>query len=179
MDPAVFGYIRVSQAEGASGLATQNRILTDHGLRDDRIFTDVASGRNMRRPAWKHAPGDAPARGRGRGPSDRPPGPEPHRGSEDHRGAARPGHLHPLPCGGPGYRRRQPHLPAHAPHAAVPGRMGEGDHPESGSRQAWTAPLQRAGLEAGLRRCHRRRWRPSRVSWETAARSAAQPGPSG
>ena len=52
MNPAVFGYIRVSQAEGASGLATQRRILTDHGLRDDRIFTDVASGRNMRRPAW-------------------------------------------------------------------------------------------------------------------------------
>ena len=63
MDPAVFGYIRVSQAEGASGLATQSRILTDHGLRDDRIFTDIASGRNMRRPAWqqlreKLQPGD-------------------------------------------------------------------------------------------------------------------------
>ena len=39
MDPAVFGYIRVSQAEGESGLATQHR-----------IFTNVASGRNMRRP---------------------------------------------------------------------------------------------------------------------------------
>ena len=52
MDPAVFGYIRVSQAEGASGLATQSRILNNHGLLDDRIFTDVASGRNMRRPAW-------------------------------------------------------------------------------------------------------------------------------
>ena len=50
MDPAVFGYIRVSRAEGASGLATQRRILTDHGLRDDRIYTDVASGRNMRHP---------------------------------------------------------------------------------------------------------------------------------
>ena len=64
MDPAVFGYIRVSQAEGTSGLATQRRILTDHGLRDDRIFTDVASGRNMRRPAWQQLretlqPGDA------------------------------------------------------------------------------------------------------------------------
>ena len=53
MDPAVFGYIRVSQAEGESGLATQRRILTEHGLRDDRIYTDVASGRTMRRPAWK------------------------------------------------------------------------------------------------------------------------------
>ena len=52
MDPAVFGYIRVSQAEGESGLATQRRMLNDHGLRDDRIFTDVASGKNMRRPSW-------------------------------------------------------------------------------------------------------------------------------
>ena len=52
MEPAVFGYIRVSQAEGESGLATQRRTLTDHGIRDDRIFTDVASGRNMRRPTW-------------------------------------------------------------------------------------------------------------------------------
>ena len=52
IDPAVFGYIRVSQAEGESGLGTQRRILNDHGLRDDRIFTDVASGRNMRRPSW-------------------------------------------------------------------------------------------------------------------------------
>ena len=34
MDPAVFGYIRVSQAEGERGLATQRRILTDHGLRE-------------------------------------------------------------------------------------------------------------------------------------------------
>ena len=64
MDPAVFGYIRVSQVEGASGLATQSRILADHGLRGDRIYTDVASGRNMRRPAWmtlweKLQPGDA------------------------------------------------------------------------------------------------------------------------
>ena len=33
-------------------MATQRRILNDHGLRDDRIFTDVASGRNMRRPSW-------------------------------------------------------------------------------------------------------------------------------
>ena len=41
MDPAVFGYIRVSQAEGESGLATQRRILNDHGLRDDRLYTDV------------------------------------------------------------------------------------------------------------------------------------------
>ena len=53
MDPAIFGYIRVSQAEGESGLGTQRRTLNDHGLRDERIFTDVISGRNMRRPAWK------------------------------------------------------------------------------------------------------------------------------
>ena len=52
IDPGVFGYIRVSQAEGESGLATQRRTLNNHGLRDNRIFTDVASGRNMRRPSW-------------------------------------------------------------------------------------------------------------------------------
>ena len=52
IDPALFGYIRVSQVEGESGLSTQRRILNDHGLRDDRIFTDVASGKNMRRPSW-------------------------------------------------------------------------------------------------------------------------------
>ncbi len=53
MDSAVFGYIRVSQAEGEGGLNTQRRILNGYGLRDDRIFTDIASGRTMRRPSWK------------------------------------------------------------------------------------------------------------------------------
>lgn len=33
-------------------MATQRRVLTDHGLREDRIYTDIASGRNMRRPGW-------------------------------------------------------------------------------------------------------------------------------
>ena len=57
IDPEVFGYIRVSQAEGESGLVTQRRILNDRGLRDDRIFTDVASGKNMRRPSWTNLRG--------------------------------------------------------------------------------------------------------------------------
>ena len=51
MDPAVFGYIRVSQAEGESGLATQRRILTD-----------VASGRTMNRPGWRDLNGPCPIR---------------------------------------------------------------------------------------------------------------------
>ena len=51
MGTAVFGYVRVSQAEGESGLATQRRILNGHGIRDDRIFADIASGRTMRRPS--------------------------------------------------------------------------------------------------------------------------------
>ena len=70
IDPAVFGYIRVSQAEGESGLATQRRILNGHGLRDDRIFTDVASGRNMRRPFVARTARNAPAWGHGGGPAD-------------------------------------------------------------------------------------------------------------
>ena len=73
VDPAVFGYIRVSQSEGESGLATQRRTLNDHGLRDDRIFTDVASGRNMRRPAWRTLRETLQPRRR-RGPQAGPPG---------------------------------------------------------------------------------------------------------
>ena len=38
-------------------MATQHRILNGHGLRDDRIFTDVASGRTMRRPSWQELRG--------------------------------------------------------------------------------------------------------------------------
>ena len=57
MDPAVFGYIRVTQAEGARGLATQRRLLTDHGLRDDRNYSDVASGPEHAPPRLAAAPG--------------------------------------------------------------------------------------------------------------------------
>ena len=70
IDPAVFGYIRVSQAEGESGLATQRRILNNHGLRDDRIFTDVASGKNMRRPSWTELRGLLRPGRHGGGPAD-------------------------------------------------------------------------------------------------------------
>ena len=38
-------------------MATQCRILNGHRLKDDRIFTDVASGRNMRRPSWQELRG--------------------------------------------------------------------------------------------------------------------------
>ena len=38
-------------------MATQRRVLNGHGLRDDRIFTDIASGRNMRRPSWQELRG--------------------------------------------------------------------------------------------------------------------------
>ena len=53
INPAAFGYIRGSQVEGERGLATQRRILNAHGLRDDRIFTDMAAGKNMRHPSWR------------------------------------------------------------------------------------------------------------------------------
>ena len=89
MDPAVFGYIRVSQAEGESGLATQRRTLNDHGLRDDRIFTDVASGRNMRRPSWRELRGTLNPGGHGGGSEDRPPGTEPLGRAQNDPGAAR------------------------------------------------------------------------------------------
>ena len=70
MDPEVFGYIRVSQVEGESGLATQRRILNDSGLRDDRIFTDVASGQEHAPPPMEGTPRDAETRRHGGGPED-------------------------------------------------------------------------------------------------------------
>ena len=49
-----YGYARVSKADDkARNLETQLRILADHGIREDLIFSDVASGRTMNRTGWK------------------------------------------------------------------------------------------------------------------------------
>ena len=43
-----YGYARVSEADDdARNLETQLGILADHGIREDLIFSDVASGRSM------------------------------------------------------------------------------------------------------------------------------------
>ena len=48
-----YGYGRVSKADdGARNLETQLRILADHGIREDLIFSDVASDRTMNRTGW-------------------------------------------------------------------------------------------------------------------------------
>ena len=179
MEHAVFGYIRVSQAEGASGLATQSRILTDHGLRDDRIFTDVASGRNMRRPAWttlreKLQPGDLVVVPR----IDRLARnlTEGLRTIEElHTQGI---HIRALAEGldtGDG----SPTCPAHAEHAALLGRVGAGDHPGPDQGRRRPTPRQRAGPGAGPRRWTPRNCGPSGTSWTPAARSARPPGRSG
>ena len=62
---AEYGYIRVSKAsEEGRNLETQRRVLHEYGLRDDRIYTDIASGRTMERVGWKQMreqlrPGDS------------------------------------------------------------------------------------------------------------------------
>ena len=33
-------------------LETQARILAEHGIRDQLVFTDVASGQSLQRPGW-------------------------------------------------------------------------------------------------------------------------------
>ena len=44
---------RVSKADGdAKNLVTQLGILADYGIREDLIFSDVASGRTMNRTGW-------------------------------------------------------------------------------------------------------------------------------
>ena len=53
MLPVTYGYARISKADDeARNLETQLRILADHGIREDLIFTDVASGRTMNRTGW-------------------------------------------------------------------------------------------------------------------------------
>ena len=49
----IYGYARVSKADDeARNLGTQLGILADHGIREDLIFSDVASGRTMNRTGW-------------------------------------------------------------------------------------------------------------------------------
>ena len=48
-----YGYARVSKADDdARNLETQLGILADHGIREDLILSDVASGRTMNRTGW-------------------------------------------------------------------------------------------------------------------------------
>ena len=48
-----YGYARVSKADDeARNLETQLGILADHGIREDLIFSDVASGQTMNRTSW-------------------------------------------------------------------------------------------------------------------------------
>ena len=54
MLPVTYGYARVSKADDdAKNLDTQLLLLANHGIRDDLIFTGVASGRTMNRPGWQ------------------------------------------------------------------------------------------------------------------------------
>ena len=54
MLPVTYDYARVSKSDDdAKNLETQLRLLANHGIREDLIFTDVASGRTMNRPAWR------------------------------------------------------------------------------------------------------------------------------
>ena len=52
--PVTYGYARVSKADDdAKNLETHLRILADHGIRDQLVYTDVASGRSLQRPGWQ------------------------------------------------------------------------------------------------------------------------------
>ena len=160
MVPAAFGYARVSQAEGENGLATQRRILNEHGLRDDSIFADLASGRHMRRPAWQRLreqllAGDAVVVPR----LDRL-ALNLSEGLRTVEELHTPGHPHPGPGRGAGHQRCEPHRPPDAPHAALPGRVGEGDHPGPD-------PGRRATCRC---RGEERRKAPGAVSREAAGR---------
>ena len=61
--PVIYGYARVSKSDDdAKNLDTQLRLLAHHGIREDLIFTDVASGRTMNRPGLAGPDGPCPTR---------------------------------------------------------------------------------------------------------------------
>ena len=52
--PVTYGYARVSKSDDeARNLETQLRLLADHGIRADLIFSDIATGRTLRRAGWQ------------------------------------------------------------------------------------------------------------------------------
>ena len=52
--PVTYGYARVSKSDDAARkLETQLRLLADHGIRQDLIFSDIATGRTLRRTGWQ------------------------------------------------------------------------------------------------------------------------------
>ena len=52
--PVTYGYARVSKSDDDAGnLETQLRLLADHGIREDLIFSDIATGRTLRRIGWQ------------------------------------------------------------------------------------------------------------------------------
>ena len=52
--PVTYGYARVSKSDDAArNLETQLRLLADHGIREDLTFSDIATGRTLRRTGWQ------------------------------------------------------------------------------------------------------------------------------
>ena len=52
--PVTYGYARVSKSDDEAGnLETQLRLLADHGIRGDLTFSDIATGRTLRRAGWQ------------------------------------------------------------------------------------------------------------------------------
>ena len=49
-----YGYARVSKSDDeARNLETQLRLLANHGIREDLVFSDIATGRTLRRAGWQ------------------------------------------------------------------------------------------------------------------------------
>ena len=52
--PIAYGYARVSKEDDDSrNLETQLRLLADHGICEDLVFSDIATGRTLRRAGWQ------------------------------------------------------------------------------------------------------------------------------
>ena len=141
MLPITYGYARVSKADDSSkNLDTQLRLLAHHGIREDLIFTDVASGRSLARSGWQGLMDVVQTRDTIAVAFLDPVQPQ-LRGGSPHPGRPdRPGHRHrgyPGEHRHPGLQRRRQVLPEG--HAG-PGRLPGGRHQRADPGRAGPGP---------------------------------------
>ena len=51
--PVTYGYARVSKSDDAGNVETQLQLLANHGIRENLVSTDSATGRTLRRTGWQ------------------------------------------------------------------------------------------------------------------------------
>ena len=51
--PVTYGYARVSKSDDAGNVETQLQLLANHGIRENLVSSDIATGRTLRHTGWQ------------------------------------------------------------------------------------------------------------------------------